>query len=87
MRSLLDILEVCEFEDDRLHELLLEVADLEAVEAEYLQVADSEEPMDDVFLLALVAEQEEFLVGLDEDCEPLRYLTCGCQPVRSSDYS
>ena len=87
MRPFLDILQIWEFEDDGLHEFLLELADLEAIVADDIQVSDSEETMDDVLLLALFAENKEWLVGLDEDCKPLSDLATGRKPIRTSDYS
>lgn len=87
MHSVLDFVDCSELEDVRLDKLFLEFTDIETVVADDLEEADPEEPIDDVLLFALLADQQELLLWSDEVGNPVGYWSSAWQPVRSFDYS
>jgi hypothetical protein len=87
MHSVLDFVDCSELEDVWLDEFFLELADIEAVVADDLEEADPEEPIDDVLLFALFADQQELLLWSNEVGNPVGYWPSAWQPVRSFDYT
>lgn len=87
MRALLNVAQGEEFEDCWLHQLLLQLANLEAIVADDLEVADAEEPVNDFLRLALLAHQQEFLFGGYKVGNPVDDGSCARQPIRSLEKS
>ena len=85
MHSVLNFVESSELEDVWLDELFLKLTDLEAVVADDLEETDPEEPVDDVLLLALLADQQELLLGGDKVGDPVGNRASAWQPVGSFD--
>lgn len=85
MHPILNLIDCPELEDVWLDELFFELADIEAVISNDLEETNSEEPIDDVLLFALLADQQELLLWSDEVGNPVGDWSSAWQPVRSFD--
>jgi len=78
--------EMLQSQDDRLDELLFELSHLESSVTLDIEVADSEEPVDDVSLFAFFSDNHHLFFGGDEIRNEVDDGTVAGQPVTSAYY-